>query len=264
MSAAPAPLGLGASLPRATPSWLHFGAGEMFPRVSPAHLGSGTCRSLRCSPCVPSSVGANTTTTPGRALVAPTFLALKTGREQAALLFSVDGAGTGPSGCSRDPAAARGGRDAAPRAQRAASLHPCPGPILSFGGRAPAQGCRQTLPYLTRQQGRVDPSMGQPSGEAPAAPGMAHVPGEFSEFGRAAGWWDTCPLPPASGGTQLKHQRARNAVPAWSHPPNLARAPPMAAPEPWGCSQGEEGGGLAVYGHHTGKNRAGKWGYPRT
>lgn len=160
MSAAPAPLGIGASLPRATPSWLHFGAGEMSPRVSPAHLGRGTCCSLCCSPCVPSSVGANNTTTPGRALVAPTFLALKTGREQAALLFSVDGAGTGPSGCSRDTAAARGGRDAAPRAQRAASLHPCPGPILSFGSRTPAQGCGQTLRYLTRQQGRVDPTVG--------------------------------------------------------------------------------------------------------
>lgn len=148
------------------------------------------------------------------------------------------GAGTGPSGCSRDIAAARlpPGR----RGGGAVMLHPVrsgrprctlvPAPFCPSAAELQLRAADRALPYLTRRRGRGGPTVGQPSGEAPAAPAAAHVPGEFSEFGRAAAWWDTCPLPPASGGTQLEHQRARNAVPALSHPSNLARAPPPSSP----------------------------------
>nr|XP_047921801.1 translation initiation factor IF-2-like [Anser cygnoides]XP_047921812.1 translation initiation factor IF-2-like [Anser cygnoides] len=154
ISAAPTPPGTWCFTAMCRPELAAFGGRGSVPTcVSSAHLGCGTCRSPRCSPCAPSGVGASNATAPGRALAAPTFLALKTGREQAALLFSVQELERdlrAVPGTSQRPGCRRGGggggRDAAPRAQRAASLHPCPGPILSFGGRAPAQGCRQGSP----------------------------------------------------------------------------------------------------------------------
>lgn len=89
---------------------------------------------------------------PGTALTAPTFLALKTGREQDALLFSVRELerdlravpGAGGEGTHHAPT---------PQTQRAASLHPRSVPILSFGGGAqssprplPQPGWLEVLP----------------------------------------------------------------------------------------------------------------------
>lgn len=202
MSAGLAPLGIGTSLPRATPSWLHFGAGEMFPRVSPAHLGSGTCRSLRCSPCVPSSVGANTTTTPGRALVAPTFLALKTGREQAALLFSVDGAGTGPSGCSRDTAAAQGGAV-------------MPHPVRSGRPRCtlvPAPFCPSAAELRLRAADKLSPI--SPGSRAEWIPAWDSLQGKHQQLQA----WLTClgssasSAVPLAGGTRARCPRHQGAL----------------------------------------------------